>query len=64
MPAPKDEASYEAKFKTYDTEIENGIFNMVISLCQYKAEIVGMDEAKQQVSNWLERIVNGLREQK
>ena len=51
-----------AKFQTYQSEVENGIFNMIISLCHQRAEQVGMDEAKQEISNWLERIVNGLRE--
>lgn len=59
-PNPKEE-SYQAKFETYDTEIENGIFNMIISLCQNKSQIIGMDMAKDQVANWLERIINGLR---
>lgn len=61
MSTPKE--SYEAKFERYDTEIENGIFNMVVSLCQHKATTVGMDQAKLEVSNWLDRIVKGLREE-
>lgn len=56
-----DDNSMTAKIQTYDSEIENGILNMVISLCQQKATVIGLDEAKQQVSNWLERIVAGLR---
>lgn len=58
-----DENSMTAKIKTYDVEIENGILNMVVSLCQQKANDIGMDEAKKQVSNWLERIIVGLRKE-
>lgn len=55
--------SMTAKIDTYDTEIENGILNMVISLCMQKADRIGdLDRAKDQVSNWLERIISGLRE--
>lgn len=61
MSMSKDD-SYTAKFDSYQTEIENGIFNMIISLCQQRAEEVGMDQAKQEISNWLERLIKGLRE--
>lgn len=51
------------KLNIYDTEIENGIFNMIVSLCQHKSQTVGMEQAKDDVANWLERIVSGLREE-
>ncbi len=63
MQPVNDKESYQAKFQTYDTEIENGIFNMVVSLCNHKASTVGREMAKEQVANWLERIVTSLREE-
>lgn len=41
---------------------ENGIFGMVINLCQHKAAMVGMDMAKEEVALWLDKIASGLRE--
>lgn len=63
MQPANNKESYQAKFETYDTEIENGIFNMVVSLCNHKASTVGMEMAKEQVANWLERIIKALREE-
>ena len=58
-----NDESYRAKLETYDLEIENGIFNMVVSLCEQKSHTVGMKNAKEQVASWLERITKALREE-
>lgn len=56
----EDKQSYQAKFATHDTEIENGIFNLIISLCMMKANTLGMAKAKADVAQWLQQIVEGL----
>lgn len=55
-----EDESFQAKLGSYDTELENGIFNLVIALCQKKAEVIGMEAAKQEVSTWLKSLIRGL----
>lgn len=46
----------------YDSVLEDGIFNMVITLCQHKANTIPMQQAKLDVAAWLEKVINGLSE--
>lgn len=50
----------ESKLASYDTELENGIFNMVIALCQHKATTMGIQKAKVETAKLLESLAVGL----
>jgi len=45
----------------YETELETGIFNMIITLCQHKGLFKPMPLVKEEVAGWLEEIAAGLR---
>lgn len=50
----------EDTVQTYPEEIETAIVGLVITLCNQKSLSMGMDVAKREVINLLERIVTGL----
>lgn len=49
-----------ARIEGYTTELETGIFNLVVSLCQQKASHMSMPRAKAEVAEYLNRLSNGL----
>lgn len=59
----EDNTQYQAKLAYHDVELENGIFNYVITLCHAKADKVGLKQAKEEVAVWLESLVAGLRKE-
>lgn len=50
----------DSKLDSYDTELENGIFQLVISLCQQKAAVIGISQAKAEVGELLKSMAVGL----
>lgn len=44
----------------YTDDLENGIFNLVVSLCQQKASTMPLARAKTEVAQYLIRLSNGL----
>lgn len=58
----EDSGQYDSdsKIGTYTEEIENGIFSMVISLCQQKAVTMPIDEAKREAAEFLQKLIDGL----
>ena len=61
-PLPDDDIGHEEPPEMITTvkEIENGIFNLVITLCQQKTFQMDIKQAKQEVSDWLNRLATGL----
>lgn len=55
-----EQVSDEPEAQTYPEEIETAIVGLVITLCNQKSLSIGMDAAKREVINLLERIVTGL----
>jgi len=45
----------------FSVEMENGIFNLIISLCQHKANFMTIEKSKEEVAQYLEKLVDGLR---
>lgn len=60
-----EQSGFEAPPQTRATDIEHGIFNLVITLCHmYETEMGGGREAaKEGVAAYLERLIDGLRAQ-
>lgn len=46
--------------QTHAGEMEDGIFNMVVSLCQQKAAHMPMAQAKAEVADYLKSLADGL----
>lgn len=51
----------EPKNPAYADSLSTAIFNMVITLCQHNMEHMPPAQAKNEVADWLQRIVDGLR---
>lgn len=45
----------------YDTEVANGIYNLVVTLCNIKAQTMPLPSAKEEVAEMLEALASGLR---
>lgn len=45
----------------FSTELEDGIFSMIISLCQHRANFMPVEAAKELVAQYLEKLIAGLR---
>lgn len=58
-----EETNEAPSLETYDIILQDGIFNMVVTLCQHKANSLPMAQAKEEVAQWLDKISNGLRTQ-
>lgn len=43
------------------SDLQNGIFNMVIALCQLMSAIEPMETAREEVANYLEDLADNLR---
>ena len=50
----------DSKIQSYDVELENGIFQMVVTLCQHKAATMSIEQAKIEVAEMLESLRSGL----
>lgn len=51
-----------SKLANYSGEIETGIFNLVITLCQHYAQQMPLDMAKEKTVAYLETLVIGLQQ--
>lgn len=58
----KDETEYLSKLGGYAEELENGIMNLVVTLCQQKALKIPLPKAKEEVADYLESLATSLRE--
>lgn len=54
-------SQYESTLEDFSVEIENGIFNMIVTLCQHKANFIPIHDAKEEVAKYLEQLIVGLR---
>jgi hypothetical protein len=52
---------YKSTLEDFSVELENGIFNMVVSLCQHKSNFISVEDAKEEVAKFLEQLTAGLR---
>lgn len=53
----------QTPIQDYATELEAGVFNLVISLVTHRATFVGYSKSRQQVAEYLEKLANVLREE-
>lgn len=61
-PSDLSDAKLYVDTEYYDVEIEQGIYNMVVTLVTSKALVMPMPQAKLQVATFLDRLADGLRE--
>lgn len=58
----EDEPDLEDEFPVNTTDIETGIFNFVITLCNlYEGQGMARNEAREYVAKYLEGLTRGLR---
>lgn len=50
----------QASAETFDQELQNGIFSLVITWCQQKSQVMPMPQAKSEVAKFLEELRQGL----
>jgi hypothetical protein len=55
-----DNSENDPRLVDYSTELENGLFNLVVTLCQHKAATMSLGDAKAQVAEYLRKIIMGL----
>ena len=58
----KDNTEYLSKLGGYVEELENGIMNLVVTLCQQKGNSMPLAKAKEEVADYLESLATSLRE--
>lgn len=56
-----EDSRYQTAAENFSIEIETGIFNMIVTLCQHKANFMSIEDAKEDVAKYLERLIVGLR---
>ena len=49
--------------RDYSTELESGIFNLAVTLCSHKSNLMGIDKARIQVAQYLEHLADALKNQ-
>lgn len=52
--------SLQESVQTFDVELQNGIFNLVLTWCNQKANTMPMNQAKTEVADFLQKLIDGL----
>lgn len=50
----------QAAAESFSEELENGIFSLVVTMCQQRALQVGADQAKKEAAEFLNKLIEGL----